>query len=88
MFNSLDKGISFHLVFALPISVVTRLFPNILDFKFPDRVFKIIFLLPLSLEIKSATHLVPLPHAPDSPPSELKNFKRPSEVSSFSININ
>jgi len=78
--NSSDKGISFHFVFALPISVVTRLFPNILDFKFPDRVVKIIVLLSFSFEIKSATHLVPLPQAPDSPPSELKNFKLASNV--------
>ena len=88
VFNSLDRGISFHLVFASPISVVTKLFPNISDFKFPDRVVKIIFFLPFSFEIKSATHLVPFPHAPDSPPSELKNFKRASAVLSFSININ
>jgi len=47
------------------------LFPKISDFKFPDIVFKTTLLLLLSFEIKSATHLVPLPHAPDSPPSEL-----------------
>ena len=63
------------MVFAFPISVVTRLFLNISDFKLPDRVVKIIVLLPFSFEIKSATHLVPLPHAPDSPPSALKNFR-------------
>ena len=76
------------MIFAFPISVVTRLFSNISDFKFPDRVPKIIFLLFFSFEIKSATHLVPLPHAPDSPPSELKNFKRASVALSVSININ
>ena len=66
VFSSLERGISFHLIFALPISVVTKLFSNISDFKFPDRVVRIIVLLPFSFEIKSATHLVPLPHAPDS----------------------
>ena len=81
--NSLDRGISFHLVFAIPISVVTRLFSNISDFKLPDGVVKIIVLLSFSLEIKSATHLVPLPHAPDSPPSELKNFKLALVILSF-----
>jgi hypothetical protein len=67
---------------------VTKLFPNISDFKFPDRVVRVIFFLSFSFEIKSATHLVPLPHAPDSPPSELKNFKRASALFHFSININ
>ena len=71
VFNFSDKGISFHSVLALPISVVTMLFPKISDFKFPDIVFKTIFLLLRSFDIKSATHLVPLPQAPDSPPSEL-----------------
>jgi len=51
-------------------------------------VVKIIVLLFFSFEIKSATHLVPLPHAPDSPPSELKNFKLASDELFFSININ
>ena len=88
VFNSSERGISFHLTFAFPISVVTKLLFSISDFKLPDRVVKIIVLLPFSFEIKSATHLVPLPHAPDSPPSELKNFKRASAVLSFSININ
>ena len=45
VFNSSDSGISFHLIFAFPISVVTRLFPNISDFKFPDIVVKIIVLI-------------------------------------------
>ena len=40
-----------------------------------------------SFEIKSATHLVPFPHAPDSPPSELKNLKLASAELSDSIKI-
>ena len=45
VFNSSERGISFHLTFAFPISVVTKLLFNISDFKFPDRVDKIIVLL-------------------------------------------
>ena len=84
---SFDKGISSHFNFAFPISVVTIFFSKISDFSFPDSVFKIIDLLFFSFEIKFATHLVPFPHAPDSPPSELKNFKFASAELSVSINI-
>ena len=73
--NLADKGISFHSILALPISVVTILLSNIFDFKFPFKVVKIISLFFVSSKINFATHLVPFPQAPDSPPSELKNIK-------------
>ena len=48
VFNSLDKGISSHFVFATPISVETIFSPTIFDFKLPDKVVKIISFLLLS----------------------------------------
>ena len=48
VFNSSERWISFHLTFEFPISVVTKLLFSISYFKFPDRVVKIIFLLPFS----------------------------------------
>ena len=65
VFSFSDKGISFHSVLAKPISVVTIFSPKISDFKIPDNVLNFIVLLFFSFEIKSATHLVPFPHAPD-----------------------
>jgi hypothetical protein len=67
----LERGISFHSVLPFPISVETSLFPNISDFKSPDCVVKVINDLLFSFDNKSATHLVPFPHAPEVPPSEL-----------------
>ena len=73
---------------ALPISVVTMFLSNIFDSKFPFEVDKMMFSDFVSSEINFATHLVPFPHAPDSPPSELKNFKFASLDLLDSININ
>ena len=67
----LFNGISFQLVFGIPISVSTKLLPRIFDFSAPEEVQSIISLSLFSFDIRSATHLVPFPHAPEILPSEL-----------------
>ena len=67
----LFKGISFQLVFGIPIYVFTKLLAKIFDFNEPDEVHTVISFLLFSFASKSATHLVPLPHAPVILPSEL-----------------
>ena len=69
--RSLLNGISFQLVFGIPISVSTKLLPKIFDFSDPVDVQSTISLSPFSLDNKSATHLVPFPQAPEILPSEL-----------------
>jgi hypothetical protein len=67
----LFNGISFQLVFGIPISVSTKLLSRIFDFSAPEEVQSIISLSLFSFDIRSATHLVPFPHAPEILPSEL-----------------
>ena len=71
VFKSSANGISFHLVFEIPISVSTRLSSQIFDFKIPPEVQRIISFLLFSFASKAATHLVPLPQAPETLASEL-----------------
>jgi hypothetical protein len=67
----LFNGISFQLVFGIPISVSTKLLPKICDFNAPEEVQSIISLSLFSFDKRSATHLVPFPQAPEILPSEL-----------------
>ena len=67
----LFKGISSQLVFGIPISVSTKLSPKICDFNTPEEVRSVISLSLFSFDKRSATHLVPFPHAPEMLPSEL-----------------
>ena len=67
----LFNGISFQFVFGTPISVSTKLLSKICDFNAPEEVQSIISLSLFSFDKRSATHLVPFPHAPEILPSEL-----------------
>jgi hypothetical protein len=81
VFTFFESGISFQLVFPNPIPVSTRFFPSISDLSSPADVTKEILFLPFSFDKRSATHLVPFPHAPDALPSELKKSIFASDLS-------
>ena len=56
---------------AFPRFVSTILSSNIFEINFPEAVSRLIIFSLLSSDNNFATHLVPFPQAPETPPSEL-----------------